>query len=165
MRIAYPSGRMAHTIRELRSSDQVFITEMQYAALFVPPGGDPIPREVLDQPGISRYHADFGTRDGDVGALAMADDGTPLGAAWVRQVAGYGFVDDATPELGIAVVADHRGEGIGADLLAWLFERVPRISLSVDVRNPAMHLYERLGFELVRRDGEHSAVMLRDIRP
>lgn len=156
---------MGHTIRALRSSDQAFITDMQYEALFVPPGGDPFPRAVLDEPDIGKYHAEFGTRDGDVGALAVDDDGAPLGAAWVRHVEGYGFVDHDIPELGIAVVADHRGKGIGADLLAWLFERVPRISLSVDVGNPAMRLYERLGFELVRRDGEHTAVMLRDVQP
>jgi ribosomal protein S18 acetylase RimI-like enzyme len=151
-----------HTIRAISRDDQAFVTEMQYEALFVPPGDEPIPHEVLDQPGIARYHAGFGTRPGDVGVIAIGADASRLGAAWVRQLEGYGFVDGDTPELGVAVVAQHRGEGLGRELLVRLFDLVPRCSLSVDDRNPARRLYERLGFEDVRRDGEHAVVMLRD---
>jgi GNAT superfamily N-acetyltransferase len=133
---------------------------MQYEAFFVPPGGEPFPRSILDEPAIRPYHADFGSEPGDVGVVAV-DDGRPVGAAWVRQVVGYGYVDDRTPELGVAVVPDRRGEGIGSTLLTALFDRVPRCSLSCDVRNPAMRIYERLGFEVVEREGDH-VVMLRD---
>lgn len=161
---------MTFAIRPAAADDQAFITEMQYDACFVPPGAEPFPREVLDDPAIRPYHAGFGTRPGDVGVIAEIATGIAgsgdraLGAAWVRQVRGYGFVDDHTPELGIAVVADRRGEGIGASMLGALFDHVPRCSLSCDLRNPAVGLYERFGFEVVRRDGEHTVVMLRDPR-
>ncbi len=155
------SRPMGHTIRELRPADQAFVTEMQYAALFVPEGEDPPPREVLEQPAIRRYHADFGHRPGDAGAIAEGEGGRPLGAVWARQLEGYGFVDHETPELGIAVVADRRGEGLGGALLTCLLERVPRCSLCVDDRNPAMRLYERHGFRPVRRDGDHAVLMVR----
>jgi GNAT superfamily N-acetyltransferase len=152
---------MAFEIRAATAEDQAFVTEMQYEAFFVPPGTEPFPRTVLDEPAIRPYHVDFGSGPGDVGVVAVAD-GRPLGAAWVRQVRGYGFVDDRTPELGIAVVADRRGEGIGMALLTKLFERVPRCSLSCDDRNPAIRLYEVFAFEVERRDGEHTVVMVRD---
>jgi ribosomal protein S18 acetylase RimI-like enzyme len=135
---------------------------MQFEAFFVPPGRPPYDRAILDEDAIRPYHVDFGTRSGDVGRIAVDPSGQPVGAAWVRQVHGYGFVDDRTPELGIAVVAARRGEGIGAALLASLVAAVPRMSLSTDRRNPARRLYERFGFDVVREDGERSLVMLRD---
>lgn len=154
---------MICAIRELTGDDQEFLTEMQYAAFFVPPGAEPYPRSILDEPSPRLYHIGFGERAGDVGVLAIEPDGRSLGAAWVRLVeGGYGQIDDATPELGIAVVADMRGRGIGTRLLEALLERVPRCSLSVDVRNPARRLYERFGFDVVRMEGEHTAVMLYD---
>jgi GNAT superfamily N-acetyltransferase len=159
---------MTPEMRPATAADEAFVTEMQYEAFFVPPGGDPFPRSVLDEPAIRPYHVDFGTRPGDVGVIAVDvddvddDDDRQVGAAWVRHVHGYGFVDERTPELGVAVVADRRGEGIGSALLTALFERVPRCSLSCDERNPAMRLYEHFGFETVRRDGEHTVVMVRD---
>jgi ribosomal protein S18 acetylase RimI-like enzyme len=96
--------------------------------------------------------------------IAEIPTGETLGAAWVRQVEGYGFVDHDTPELGIAVVAEARGSGVGAELLRALLDQVPRCSLSVDTRNPARRLYERMGFQLVRDDGHGSVVMVRGER-
>jgi ribosomal protein S18 acetylase RimI-like enzyme len=151
---------VSSTIRPAGPADQVFISEMQYEALFVPPGEVPFPRSILDRPDILRYHAGFGALPGDVGVIAEDSAQRLVGAAWVRLVAGYGFVDALTPELGIAVVADARGNGVGSALLAELLAIVPRLSLSVDTRNRAMRLYERFGFRTVRIDGEHSAVML-----
>jgi ribosomal protein S18 acetylase RimI-like enzyme len=72
---------------------------------------------------------------------------------------GYGFVDEATPELSIAVVPSRRGHGIGGDLMRALLDRARRegyesISLSVAKDSPAVGLYERYGFAKVdERDG------------
>jgi SAM-dependent methyltransferase len=148
-------------IRAATPDDGSFITDMQYEALFVPPGACPFPRSIVDEPDLARYHAGFGSVASDVGRIAVGADGEPIGAAWARQVAGYGFVDAETPELGIAVVPDRRGSGVGGALLESLLDAVPRLSLSVDRRNPAIRLYERVGFEVVRADGD-SIVMLAD---
>ena len=150
-------------IRSATSGDQAFVSAMQYEAFFVPPGADPFPESILDEPHIVKYHVGFGTRAGDVGVIAEASDGRRLGAAWVRRVQGYGFVDADTPELGIAVAVGSRGIGIGTALMQELLRLVPRCSLSVDTRNPAMRLYERLGFETVSTGGEFSATMLIDL--
>ncbi|WP_311315259.1 GNAT family N-acetyltransferase [Bacillus sp. ISL-101] len=66
---------------------------------------------------------------------------------------GYGYVDDKTPELGIAVINKGRGKGIGNLLMEKLFETASRdgytsLSLSVDPKNTqAVQLYKKLGFE------------------
>ncbi len=158
---------MAMLIRSATAADEAFLREMQYLALFVPPGGEPLPSSVVDDPSIARYYLRFGSRPGDLGRVAESSAGTPIGAAWVRYSTAadpsYGYVDDDTPELGVAVVDGARGGGVGGALLDSLLAELPRCSLSVDCRNPAMRLYERHGFAEVRRE-DHSVLMLR-VRP
>ena len=64
---------------------------------------------------------------------------------------------DEMPELGMAVLPDCRGRGIGSDLLNRLLESAEanycKVCLSVSADNPALLLYERVGFERAGRDG------------
>ena len=112
---------------------------------------------VGDDPPLSRYVQGWG-RPGDRAFIAI-DDFLPVGAAWYRlfraDEAGFGWVDEQTPELAIAVVPSKRGRGFGRELLDALLARAREdgfhaISLSVDKQNPAVTLYEREGFERVR---------------
>ena len=156
--------RDAILIRRATSRDESFLFEMLYEALFVAPGDTPFPRSVLDDPQIAQYVRGYG-RPGDAGLVAEASDGSPIGAAWVRRFTdgdqGYAYVDDDTPELSIAIVATDRRMGVGTELLTKLIAEVPRCSLSADRRNPAVRLYERLGFEIVERSGD-SLTMVHD---
>jgi len=116
---------------------------------------------------VALYVKAWGRR-GDTAVIAL-DKGFPVGAAWYRlfegQRPGYGFVDEGTPELAIAVVPNARGKGVGTALLEALLERArgdgyPGISLSVDRANAgAMELYERHGFRRVAEDAD-SVTML-----
>jgi len=103
---------------------------------------------------LSRYVDNWG-RAGDVAVIA-ADGPNRVGAAWFRRfrgsAPGYGFVDETTPELTIAVVPSRRRHGVGQELLDALLERartegVGQISLSVQQGSPAVAFYERNGFE------------------
>ncbi|HLW94778.1 MAG TPA: GNAT family N-acetyltransferase [Solirubrobacteraceae bacterium] len=108
----------------------------------------------------ARYVEGWG-RAGDLGLIAELA-GSPIGAAWWRfftdENHGYGFIEAAIPELSLAVTKGRRGCGVGGALLAALIERarqaeLPALSLSVEVDNPALRLYERLGFTAVARVG------------
>ena len=110
---------------------------------------------------VSRYVRAWG-RPGDTAVIALAG-GFPVGAAWYRVFSadepGYGFVDERTPELAIAVVPSQRGRGVGEQLLLALIERARQagytsLSLSVEPGNPARKLYERHGFEVVDEGAE-----------
>jgi GNAT superfamily N-acetyltransferase len=143
--------------RAATAGDQPFLRAMVFEALFVPPGADPFPPETVDVP-IAHYHEHFGDRPGDLGVIAEDAAGRPIGAAWVRRFPstdpGYGFVDENTPELTIATMTSHRGQGVGTLLLQDLMAMLERCSLSVDRRNRAMALYERLGFRPWAADGD-----------
>ena len=106
-------------------------------------------------------------RPGDAAMIAI-DHGFPVGAAWYRLFKadrrGYGFVDEQTPELSIAVVPSRRGAGVGGELMKGLLalartEGYRAISLSVAKDSPAVALYERYGF--VRVDERDGAVTMR----
>ena len=115
--------------------------------------------ELRDLP-VSRYVEGWG-RPGDR-ALILIEGFQPVAAAWYRLFTethpGYGFVDEQTPELTIAVVPSRRGRGYGAELLTSLLAQAAEdgfaaISLSVEPDNPALALYERHGFEKVGERG------------
>jgi ribosomal protein S18 acetylase RimI-like enzyme len=111
------------------------------------------------EPPVQRYVERWG-RPGDTALIAIQDF-QPVGAAWYRLFkagnGGYGFIDEETPELSIAVVPSRRGSGLGSELLEALLERAKAdgyeaISLSVEKENPAVGLYQRHGFVPVSED-------------
>ncbi|ROS23966.1 ribosomal protein S18 acetylase RimI-like enzyme [Cellulomonas sp. PhB150] len=128
--------------------------------------------QVRTDPAHARHLAGW-QRPTDLGTVAEADDGTPAGAAWARVVpaseAGYGFVADDVPELGMSVLAPHRGQGVGSKLLDACLDQLwtaghPAVSLSVEDGNGvARRLYESRGFVVVGRSGS-SDTMLRDLQ-
>jgi ribosomal protein S18 acetylase RimI-like enzyme len=142
---------------------------MLYRALYVPAGHAPFPSDIVNEPKIARYVTGWG-RENDAG-FAAVDLSTlaPVGAAWIRLFSrdnqGYGLVDEQTPELSIALLPAHRNQGLGTLLLNQFISdaglRYNAISLSVSAENPAVRLYQRLGFEVIRQEGD-SLIMLKD---
>jgi [ribosomal protein S18]-alanine N-acetyltransferase len=140
-------------IRHAGTQDLPFLRDMLRHAYYARWGNE------ADVP-LERYVAGWG-RPGDSALLAI-DEFQPVGAAWYRlfeeEEPGYGFVDEDTPELTIAVVPSRRGRGLGEQLLTALLEQARGegyggISLSVEPDNPALHLYEQHGFTKVGERG------------
>ena len=76
----------------------------------------------------------------------------------------YGHVDSATPSFAISLYKSYRGQGIGTALMRRMLDELRdagyvRASLSVQTANPALHLYERLGFRIIG-DGADSSEWL-----
>jgi len=156
-------------IRDLRADEVSFLKDMLHTAIAWNPERQlPLPKaELLDLPQLTIFHEGWG-REGDT-ALVAEREGQPVGLVWYRffteDVHGEGFVDEATPEVAIAVVEGQRGNGIGAALMQAIHERaradgVARVSLSVDHDNPARRLYERLGYVDVAEGDERMVLDL-----
>ena len=107
-------------IRPITLEDTHFLWEMLYEAIYVAEGVKPPAGDVLLQPDIRRYLQDWG-QPHDSGFVALDPvTSNRIGAVWLRLLIGdqkgYGYVDEATPELTIAVVPECRGKGIGTRL-------------------------------------------------
>jgi len=151
----------SYTIRPITPAYEPFLWEALYHAIYVAPGDAPPERDIVNQPQLARYVRDWGDVN-DLGFVGVSDENRqPIGAAWIRLLAGdnrgYGYTDDATPELSVAVLPEYRGRGIGTGLLIHLLQAVSihhrSVSLSVEAGNPASRLYRRLGFGIVRTSG------------
>jgi ribosomal protein S18 acetylase RimI-like enzyme len=145
------------TIRKLKISESDFLADMLYEAIFIPEGSDHLPREVIKDKSLSKYIENWGKDKFDI-ALVTEVDNQLIGAIWGRLLTnenkGFGYFDDNTPELSMAVKQEYRGQGIGTELInaiALEYQKigVECLSLSVDKANNASNLYKRLGFEVI----------------
>jgi GNAT superfamily N-acetyltransferase len=113
---------------------------------------------------VYRYVSNWGRR-GDAGVMAL-EGPHAYGAAWFRLFTedepGFGFVDEETPELTIAVVPSRRGKGAGAELLNALLARAREegySAVSLSTSKEQTEFYERYGFETVR-ETPHAVTMV-----
>jgi ribosomal protein S18 acetylase RimI-like enzyme len=154
---------LAVRFRTAGPEDLPLVKRTLYTALSWDPE-DPIPPfdTVLAHPDIAVYYEDW-MRPGDDGVVAETDAGELAGMAYCRQFdddePSQGFVDTSTPELAVGVEPEFRGRGIGHTLIQRLHESrrdagIQQMSLSVNVGNRAVHLYERLGYREQRRSDD-----------
>jgi GNAT superfamily N-acetyltransferase len=149
---------MAAIIRPAGVEDEPVLWQMIFEAAHMADEGHTSIEAAKARPDLARYVAGW-PLPGDLGVVAVDTVRIiPVGAAWVRLLTGdnrgYGWVDDATPELAMGILPGYRGQRIGTVLLTRLLE-VARstyrgVSLSVRADNkPAVRLYEQCHFRQV----------------
>ena len=177
-----PLMPLNYNIRLIRATETAVLQRMLYLAIFVPPGEPAPDKSIVNEPRLAAIHENWG-RPGDLALVAIRShvhgggaagivgehgNRPVIGAAWYRlfpaDAPGYGFVSSDVPELAVAVVPECRGMGVGTALLRALISRASEvgyraISLSVESRNPALRLYKRLGFQVVK-SGESPTMLL-----
>lgn len=166
---------MKFTIRPALKSDEPLLWRMLYFAAHMDEEGS-APESAKTNPDLAPYVEKWTERAGDLGFIAVGEDGTPAGAAWIRVMPAesplYRWVAPQTPELAIAVAPEFVGQGVGTELMRHLPPAAraiyPAFALSVRANNPAKRLYERFGFATVaritNRVGTQSFVMLLQLR-
>ncbi len=146
---------MDYEVRHIRKDERQLLEEFLYEAIYVPEGFEgEVPRSVVyDDPKCRAAYLGFGSRPDDRAVVAVVDDKV-IGACWVRTTDEYGHIDDATPSFSISLYKPYRGRGIGTAMMRAMLDELrdagyARASLSVQKDNPALRLYERLGFRIV----------------
>ena len=141
-------------LREMTKEDCPHMWDFLYEAIFIHPGEEPLPRDIVYRDDMVIYINGFDPQNnrGDCGILAE-EDGKIVGMAWVRCIKCDGYVDDETPILSISLMPDYRGQSIGTSVMEQLFDLLKsrgyrQTSLSVQAANPAARLYKRLGYEV-----------------
>lgn len=141
-------------IRNLKKKELEFLKDMLYESIYIPENIKN-KEELLNSPSIKKYYKDWG-KEGDTALIAIDKNNQAVGAVWYRLFdesnKGYGFVNNRTPELGIAVTKEARGLGIGTLLMKKIIQQAKEdgyksLSLSVDPKNTsAVHIYRKLDF-------------------
>jgi GNAT superfamily N-acetyltransferase len=154
-------------VRELKENAYPFLEDFLFEAIYVPEGSPPLDKSIIFQPDLYCYVKDFGQQH-DLGFIVESDN-KPVGAIWTRlfsdEQKGYGFVDNETPELSMAINPDFRNKGFGTQLLEKMLSKLQesgykKVSLSVDKRNFAYQLYLKFGFQEHQMDG-NTVVMVK----
>ena len=146
---------MDYQIRHMQQDEWPMLADFLYEAIYVPEDyAGEVPRSIIEQdPKCRAAYEGFGGRPDDSAFVATVADRL-IGACWVRTTDEYGHIDDETPSFSISVREAYRGRGIGIALMTRMLADLresgyARASLSVQKENPALRLYERLGFRIV----------------
>ena len=148
---------MDYKIREIRKNEYLILSDFLYEAIFIPVGMDKPPKSIIEQPELQVYIEDFGKKDD--WCLVAEVKGKIVGAVWVRIMDDYGHIDDETPSFAISLHEEYRNLGIGTALMRDMLEFLKnkgykQTSLSVQKANYAVNMYRKVGFEIIREDGE-----------
>ena len=148
---------VSYRIRKLRQKEIHILDDFLYEAIFIPEGTKAPPKEIIKEPELQVYVADFGEKKDDICYVAEIS-GKIAGAIWCR------IMDEDTPSLAISVLEEFRQCGIGTALMQQMLTALkqqgyPQVSLSVQKANYAARMYEKLGFEIVE-DKEEEYIMV-----
>ena len=126
---------MDYSIRELRQNESKVLNTFLYEAIFIPEGVPIPPKEIINQPELQVYVKDFGKKKWDLCFVAE------------------------TPSFAISLLKQYRNYGIGTNLMEQMLKKLKmqgykQVSLSVQKMNYAVHMYLKVGFEIVDENDE-----------
>ncbi len=151
------------TIREIKTEEYHLLEDFLYEAIFIPKGAERPPKEIIKEKQLQVYIKDFGKRNEDYCLIAEYNKKV-IGACWTRIMNDYGHIDYKTPSFAISLYEEYRGMGIGTKLMQTMQEFLKskgyhQASLSVQKKNYAVKMYEKVGFEITD-EKEEEYIML-----
>ena len=107
---------MDYTIREMRTDEYPLLGDFLYQAIYQPDTTNLAPKSIINNPELQVYIQDFGRQKDDYCFCAEVNNRI-IGAVWVRNINGYGSIDDVTVEFAISVFDEYQKMGIGTALM------------------------------------------------
>lgn len=159
---------MEYTIRKMTVPEYPLLSDFLYEAIFIPDGIKSPPRNIIASPELQIYVECFEALKDDF-ALVAEIEGKIVGAVWVRIMNDYGHIDAETPSLAISLYKEYRGQGIGIDMMKEMLSLLKthgykRVSLSVQKANYAAEMYRKIGFEIIKENGNEWIMLWREDR-
>jgi len=154
---------MDYTIREMRTDEYPLLDDFLYQAIYQPDTTNLAPKSIINKPELQVYIKDFGKQKDDYCFCAEVNNRI-IGAVWVRNINGYGSIDDVTVEFAISVFDEYQKMGIGTALMNRMLEHLkelnyPKASLAVQKENYAVRMYLNIGFDIVD-ENEQEYIMI-----
>lgn len=158
LQIQICGGNMDYIIRKMESCEYPLLADFLYEAIFQRDEQNLLPKSIINEPSLKIYIEDFGQKKDDY-CLCAGVNKKIIGAVWVRNIAGYGSVDDSTPEFSISLFKEFRGYGIGTNLMKKMLEYLKnagykKTSLAVQKDNYALSMYLSVGFQIIDENSE-----------
>lgn len=149
---------MNYIIRKMKSKEYPLLKEFLYEAIFQPDENNLAPKDIINKPELQVYIKDFGTQKDDFCFCAEIDNKI-IGAVWVRNINGYGNLDNSTPEFAISIYKEYRNLGIGTNLMKTMLRHLKSLgytktSLAVQKENYALKMYLAVGFEIIAENSQ-----------
>ena len=154
---------MDYTIREMRTDEYPLLDDFLYQAIFQSDTTNLAPKSIINKPELQVYIKDFGKQKDDYCFCAEVNNRI-IGAVWVRNINGYGSIDDVTVEFAFSVFDEYQKMGIGTALMNRMLEHLkelnyPKASLAVQKENYAVRMYLNIGFDIVD-ENEQEYIMI-----
>lgn len=140
------------TIRKMHPNEYPLLGDFLYQAIYQPDTTNLAPKSIINNPELPVYIQDFGRQKDDYCFCAKVNNRI-IGAVWVRNINGYGSIDNVTVEFAISVFDEYQKMGIGTALMDRMLEHLkelnyPKASLAVQKGNYAVRMYQKVGFEI-----------------
>ena len=140
------------TIRKMHPNEYPLLKDFLYQAIYQPDKTNLAPKSIINNSKLQVYIKGFGTQKDDHCFCAEVDNKV-VGAVWVRNINGYGSIDDVTVEFAISVFDEYQKMGIATALMNKMLMHLkelnyPKASLAVQKGNYAVRMYQKVGFEI-----------------
>ena len=149
---------MEYIIRPMKDTEYNLLSDFLYEAIFQRDVNNLAPKSIIEKPELKIYIQDFGKSSDDCCYCAEIENKV-IGAVWVRNIKGYGSIDDVTPEFAISLYKEYRGCGIGTKLMKAMLDCLEekgylKASLAVQKDNYALKMYLKTGFKIIDENEE-----------
>lgn len=136
----------------MRTYEYPLLDDFLYQAIYQPDKTNLAPKSIINNLELQVYIQDFGKQKDDYCFCAEVNNRI-IGAVWVRNINGYGSIDNVTVEFAISVFDEYQKMGIGTALMNRMLEHLkelnyPKASLAVQKGNYAVRMYQKVGFEI-----------------
>lgn len=155
------------TIRKMQPNEYPLLDDFLYQAIYQPDKTNLAPKSIINKPELQVYIKGFGAHKDDYCFCAEIENKI-VGAVWVRNINGYGSIDDVTVEFAISVFDEYQKMGIGTALMNRMLEHLKEInyskaSLAVQKENYAVRMYQKVGFEIIG-ENEQEYIMIYSLK-